>query len=308
MQPLDVVDPDAIKFFWHIPKAAGTYAKEIFNAGYGLQPIADLGTPLQLDIFFQRMLKRQPTLQDKNFATKKCELIREATSKKITWNPRDLDSCIEELSFSTRSHLCLPDCLNFLATPILYQTEAIMAQTPRKAQVATILREPVSRFLSQFRYLKKAKWEPTYYSTNETVDQYVQRGYYERNWMVRMLSDSMKKKIITDVELGVAKQVLSRMLVGFTDNLADFFDRLEVYWNIPQSSIERVKKNELMKKKVNVNTKPNAIGTRASNQPSDATLAILQHELRYDIALFNYAKDVLWDSQKTFSKNNQSTI
>jgi len=183
-----------------------------------------------------------------------------------------------------------------------------MAQTPRKAQVATILREPVSRFLSKFRYLKKAKWELTYHSTNETVDQYVQKGDYERNWMVRLLSDSMEKDFITDVELGVAKQVLSRMLVGFTDNLADFFDRLEVYWNIPQSSIERVKKNELMKKKVNVNTKPNAIGTRASNQPSDATLAILQHELRYDIALFNYAKDVLWDSQKTFSKNNQSTI
>lgn len=182
-----------------------------------------------------------------------------------------------------------------------------MGRTPRKARVATILREPVSRFMSQFHYLQIAKWEPTYHPTNETVDQYVQKGDYERNWMVRTLSNCRSDNI-TEVELEVAKQVLSRMLVGFTDNLADFFDRLEVYWKIPQSSIERVRKSGMMKKEVNVNTKPNKIGSRASDQPSDATLAILRHELRYDIALFNYAKDVLWDSQKIFSKNHQSTI
>lgn len=296
MQPLDVADPDGIPFFWHVPKAAGSYARMVFHLGYTLEPRASVGLPFQLDMFTQRMKKHPPTLNDTKFATGKCDLIRTAREKtgKEKWTSTRFNACVAKLSVSQPEHLCLPDCLGFVQTPLLHGAAAIFERTSHNARVATILREPISRFMSKFTYLKTATWEATYNPTRETVDGYVQKGIFEKSWMVKTLSNC-NSPVTTDADLEVAKQVLSRMLVGFTDNMAEFFDRVEVYWNIPQRSRE-LARNGPMKKKVNVNTKANVTRSKADT-PSNATLAILRHELRHDIALFNYAKDVLWGLQ-----------
>ena len=294
MRPVEVADPDGIPFFWHVPKAAGSYANFIFDRGYKLKPHADIGVPRDITMFIHRMEKKLPTTEDAKLATEKCSLIRSAREKveKAKWPLTRFNDCTAKLSLSQPEHLCLPDCLGFLQTPLLYGAAAIFDITPRKARVATILREPISRFVSQFNYLKTAIWERTYTPTLDSIDTYVQKGNFEKSWMVQVLSNC-KTEVTTDSDLNVAKEVLSRMLVGFTDNMAEFFDRLETYWNIPQHLREHAREGP-MKQKVNVNTK----SKNKTSSPSPATLKVLRHELRHDIALFKYAKDVLWDIQK----------
>jgi len=297
MQPLDDADPNGIPFFWHVPKAAGTYASVVFTRGYKLFPRASVGVPYQLNMFINRMKNLPPTLQDTKSATEQCDLIRTAQEKTETskWDSTRSNACVAKLSLSLLEHLCLPDCLGFLQTPLLYGAAAIFDRTPRKARVATILREPISRFTSQFNYLKTATWENTYNPTLDSIDTYVQKGNFEKSWMVQMLSNC-KTAVTTDNDLKVAKQVLSRMLVGFTDNMAEFFDRLEIYWNIPQHLRDYARKGP-MKQKVNVNAKSSSSKSKIDTL-SNATLSVLRYELRHDIALFKYAKDVLWDMQK----------
>ena len=98
----------------------------------------------------------------------------------------------------------------------------------------SLLRDPVDRFTSLFTYLKTASWEPTYNPTNLTLNEYILTGEYKKskdngNWMVRTLSKCGNSNInsTTEEDLEVAKVVLSSMLVGFTNNIKEFFDRLQ---------------------------------------------------------------------------------
>ena len=93
----------------------------------------------------------------------------------------------------------------------------------------------------------------------------------------------------------IRDRVLSNMLVGFTDKIPEFFQRLEVYWNISSSSRDRAR-NGAMKQTINVQ-KRNNTNTYLSSQAE----IILQASLSHDIELYNYARNTIWDRQSIFS-------
>ena len=154
-----------------------------------------------------------------------------------------------------------------------------------------------------FSYLKFASWETNYNPINVTLDEYILTGEYKKidkyggtdygNWMVCTLSQCDDVYNTTQKHLDIAKKVLSNMLVGFTDKIPEFFERLEVYWNISPSLRKRAIRNGVMKEKLNVQPRKNTT-TPISSQAKTVMHAILSH----DIELYNYARDTLWNKQK----------
>ena len=227
-----------VNFFWHVPKAAGSFVRNVCSEGYSLKPQADLGQRKKIDMFVRRMYGQSKTLSDISEAKQQCKKF----VKTGILNKKFLRSCVLKESLSKPEHYCLPNCLGFIQTPLLYEASKIFTKTPKKARVATVLRDPVDRFISLFTYLKTASWEPTYNPTNLTLNEYILTGEYKKsqdngNWMVCTLSKCGKSNInsTTEEDLEVAKVVLSNILVGFTNNIKEFFDRLESYWHIPRN-------------------------------------------------------------------------
>ena len=111
--------------------------------------------------------------------------------------------------------------------------------------------------------------------------------------MVRTLSKCGKPNInsTTEEDREVAKVVLSNMLVGYTNNIKEFFGRLELYWHIPKN-IRQKAQNGAMKEHVNVQR-------RKSSEPdlSNEASVILRRSLSHDIHLHHFAKDVIWKKQ-----------
>ena len=240
------------------------------------------------------MYGQSRTLSDISEAKKQCRKF----VKTGILNKKFLKSCILKESLSKPEHNCLPNCLGFIQTPLLYEASKIFTKTPKKARVATVLRDPVDRFISLFTYLKTASWEPTYNPTNLTLNEYILTGEYKKsqdsgNWIVRTLSKCGKSNIdfTTEEDLEIAKVVLSNMLVGFTNNIKEFFDRLESYWHIPKN-IRQKAQNGAMKLHINVQR-------RKSNEPvlSNEASVVLRKNLSHDIQLYQFAKDVIWKEQ-----------
>ena len=283
-----------VPFFWHVPKAAGSYVRKVCSEGYSLKPQADLGQPEKVDMLARRMHGQSKTLSDISEAKKQCKKFVISS----ILNLKFFKSCVLKLSLSKPEHTCLPKCLGFIQTPLLYEASKVFMKTPKKARVATLLRDPVERFISLYTYLKTATWEPTYNPTNLTLNEYILTGEYKKssdngNWMVCTLSQCGKSKNIptTEEDLNIAKQVMSNMLVGFTNNVQEFFDRLEPYWHIPKYLRQRAR-HGAMKEKINVQ-KINSKKPKLSYQAA----SVLHRSLSHDIKLYNFAKDVLWKEQ-----------
>ena len=53
-----------VNFFWHVPKAAGSFVRNVCSDGYSLKPQADLGQPKKIDMFVRRMYGQSKTFSD----------------------------------------------------------------------------------------------------------------------------------------------------------------------------------------------------------------------------------------------------
>ena len=289
-----------IPFFWHVPKAAGSYVRNVCHDGYMLRPHIDLGQPDKMNMLSHRMNGQSKSAKDVSDAKKQCKKYILSGILKSKF----LKSCIAKESLSKPEHTCLPECLGFLQTPLLYEANKVFAKTHKKARIATVLRDPVERFISLYTYLQTATWEPTYNPLNLTLDEYILSGEYKKspdngNWMVCTLSQCGKSNTdpITQEHIDVAKNVLSNMLVGFTDKMPEFFQRLEEYWNIPSHSRHMARKGA-MKEKINVQKQPN-FDMRILSPEAVITL---HNSLSRDIELFLYARSVLWEDQANMFK------
>ena len=308
--PLDNTESQYVCFFWHIHKTGGSYFRRVANLGYKLRPRAMLGTEKEINILYRRMSGFSASAMELQATNKSCheharKLIKASKlGIKKPWNQEKIEGCKHFVSMSLPEHKCLPKCFNYLQTPELLSTSRIFDKSPKKARVTTLLRHPIDRFISMFTYLKTATWEENFNPTNLSINEYVLSGEYKKlewtgNWMVCKLAQCDPSNIdtISDTHLKVAKNILQNILIGFTDNMKEFFIRVEKYWNIPSTSKKRARKN-VMKQSINV---------QRNKMPKDVLLEevskILEKSMAYDIRLYLYAKKVLWDKQGELLNN-----
>ena len=294
-----------VPFFWHIEKTGAKLIQQICNQKYELKPSFILRTKKEIDIFHHRLSGLSATAQEYWDAEKQCK----AYAKKLkdasaiganikSWTYKQIEGCIPKKAMILPEHKCLPTCFNYLQTPEIYESAKLFTMTNKKARVATVLREPVDRFISMFIYLKTATWDENFNPTQSTINDFIESGEYKSvewggNWMVCKLANCLNSNTnaASDIKLKVAKNVIRNILVGFTDNIEEFLERLEIYWQIPSKTREHRK--EFLK---NFSTKSEQNDT-TTTAISEETRTILQKHLSYDIQLYKYAKDILWDEQ-----------
>ena len=305
--PFDNGNSQYVRFFWHIHKTGGSYVRKVTNLGYKLRPRAMIGSEKEINTLYRRMSGIKATPEELLEANRSCHDHARKLSKasklgiKKPWSQKQIEGCIPFVSMALPEHRCLPKCLYYLQTPELYLSSRIFAKSPKKARVATLLRYPIDRFISMFTYLKTATWEDNFNPTPLSINEYVLSGEYKKlewsgNWVVCKLSKCGKTHFntTTDAHLQTAKDILQNILIGFTDKMNDFFDRIEKYWNIPSFSSRRARK-KIMKLSVNVQ------GNKFSkNVLSPEVLSILEEDMAHDIQLYSYARNILWDKQGQF--------
>ena len=300
-----------VPFFWHIHKTGGSYVRKVCNLGYKLKPKAMLGSQKEINMLYRRMSGLPETEEDHREAVAECQNHAENLEKasklgvKDPWTLQQKKSCVPLVAMTLPEHKCLPECLNFIQTPEIYLSEKIFSKTTKKARVATLLRDPIQRFISMFTYLKTATWETNFNPTSLSLNDYILSGEYKKlewsgNWMVCTLSQCGKSNVnsTTETQLELAKQVLGNIMIGFTDNMKDFFIRLEKYWQIPSSSQKRARRNVM---NLSVNVQKNKTSSNLFLSPEASS--ILHASLIHDIKLYSYAKEVLWDEQEKLLHN-----
>ena len=308
--PLNNTEIQYVCFFWHIHKTGGSYFRRVANLGYKLRPRAMLGTEKEINILYRRMCGFSANAIELQDANESCHAHARNLVKasklgvKKPWSQKQINGCKQFVSMTLPEHKCLPQCLFYLQTPELLLTSRIFDQSPKKARVTALLRHPIDRFISMFTYLKTATWEENYNPTNLSINEYVISGEYKNlewtgNWMVCKLAqcDHSNMNTISDAHLEIAKSILQNILIGFTENMKEYFIRVEKYWNISSTSKKRARKN-VMKQSVNV---------QRNKMPKDVLLdevsEILEKSMAYDIRLYLYAKNILWDKQGKFLDN-----
>ena len=296
-----------VPFFWHVERTGASFIHQICDQAYELRlkPSSVLKTKKQIDIFHRRMSGLSATAQEFWDAEKDCKeyarKLDEASAFGVnptTWTYKDIDECIPIKAMILREHKCLPTCFHYLQTPEIYEAAKLYSINNRKARVATVLRDPIDRFISLFNYLKTATWDTSFNPTKLTLNDFILTGEYKKsewagNWMTCKLAQCRKSftDSASDIKLNIAKNVLRNVLVGFTDNMKEFIERLENYWQTPAQSRENAKE---FIKSFNVKGKVN---TTSSSILSEEAKSILQNHLSYDIQLYEYAKETLWHEQ-----------
>lgn len=114
----------------------------------------------------------------------------------------------------------------------------------RKPLYLTLLRQPLSRYESEFYYLRDmGTWEPTYGRFGGmTFAEYVQSAMCLDNWLVRRLNNILAPEIpVTDLHLRRAISLLEKCAVlGFLEAANAFYDTCAEnfgYYNLPDSKI-----------------------------------------------------------------------
>ena len=158
----DINNPDNIfivPFFWHVPKSGGSTVKRLFQTAYEYGNTYHLGNPEQIE-----------------------RAIFEIENRHVN------------------------DISKFIASNYIYETEPVLKAYIRKYwyegitnvkfKIFTCIRDPFKRTLSLFQYLQIAKHEKYYENAGKqfismTFDDYVNSELLERNWMIRILTNTL---------------------------------------------------------------------------------------------------------------------
>lgn len=101
-----------------------------------------------------------------------------------------------------------------IVTRYLFSAAELFKDTGHTGRCFTVLRHPIDRAVSLFYSLKRDKKKAV---SDMSIGDYAKSSFAEDNWMVRIITNTMTKKI-TKAHLDVAKEVVGRKcLVGFVD-------------------------------------------------------------------------------------------
>lgn len=168
-----------------------------------------------------------------------------------------------------------------------------------KGRVFTLMRHPVDRAVSEFYYLQNADWEASYdpKSKGMTIEEYVERGHIERNWMVSGLVKRFQGEIL-QADLEEAKQLLrEKVLIGLLSNMEESIYRFDRYFGF--HNIERNKEcfdNIIHDKggKTNRHEHPKL-------EPGSSEWKLLAEINNFDVQLYEYAVELFEEQKSLFN-------
>ena len=283
---VDIHDPaqaeDATPIFWHIPKAGGTTAKQLYQC---------MGKTLTIRI----------GIDPRHGHDKTDELVVFPPVNGKDWNTVNVDTTIRQGILHARkmglvqSHLA---DLIFTMEPSFAGEQLFDPQN--KGLVMALFRNPVERLVSKFYYLQTATWERTYRPEwkDMSIVEWAAQPSEDENFMVRKLSNKKFSEEVTEIDLILAKEFLrQRVIVGLMGEMEESFRRFNIAMGVDTNE-ERNRKcvNEFF------GEKGDDAGVKNSNKHAKIVKGspewrALAQKNRLDMILYAYAEK-LFDEQK----------
>ena len=242
---------DEIPLFWIVPKSGGGSIRAALSTCYELTIAGAFG------------------VRDDS-AGNKLKIIDNGNFKYVnveTFTPSGLARAKElNLVGSKMAHV--------IATPLFLESLKLFDDS-HHARAFTLLRHPIERAASMFEKLKKENPE---LSKDMTLENFARSKYVENNYLVRYLSGSIEGDINTE-HLAIAKAVLQKFLIGFSDDMGEAMFRIEKYFGFKGGSKCR---DHLTKTRIG---KPRV-------KPGTEAWGLLQHQNALDLELYSYAQEL----------------
>mmetsp|Transcript_8235 Transcript_8235/g.12657 ORF Transcript_8235/g.12657 Transcript_8235/m.12657 type:complete len:394 (+) Transcript_8235:208-1389(+) len=269
--------------FWHIPKAGGTAIENLYAICSDLVVANEIGC---------RAASRDCEHEDflEVFLPFKRSPLRVVNVD--TTNP-------DGLVRAGNLGLAESNLAKIVFTSWLEDASESLFDSVNKGRVFTLMRHPVDRAVSEFYYLQDADWEPTYdpKSKGMTIEEYVEHGHIERNWMVSGLVKNFQGEIL-QADLEEAKQLLrEKVLIGLLSNMEESIYRFDRYFGF--HNIERNKEcfdNIIHDKgsKTNRHEHPKL-------EPGSSEWKLLAKVNTFDVQLYEYAVELFEEQKSLFN-------
>jgi hypothetical protein len=217
----------------------------------------------------------------------KCAYIR------IAWNSTYMDG----LRAAADTQLVQSGSIDLITTQYLHEGAVLLFDgMHHRGRCFTFMRHPIERAVSLFHYLGIAKHEPTYDPQLQyiSIEMWARSKRIEHNWMTRFLSNDLDGDL-TPTHLEIAKKVLRRKcLVGLLDEKAESWLRFEKYfgWKFYNEEMR-----ECQDKLLNWGWSNKHQHDRV--QEGSVAWELLYKQNRLDMDLYNYAKQVIFEEQKS---------
>jgi len=167
-----------------------------------------------------------------------------------------------DLGYIERSQALSRGVIDYLKTPMFADACAFLARSGLKARVFTVLRDPVDRLVSMYRYKKISTWEKNYdpQGANQSMQEFLDSPDLEVDWLVYSLASSLwppqrrrrlrraeSHSLGHDEDFKGAKAVLAEfVIVGFVDDLDYSLQRISriLNWDLGLQPFTIAKSNE----------------------------------------------------------------
>eukprot|EP00574_Skeletonema_japonicum_P014016 CAMPEP_0201721852 /NCGR_PEP_ID=MMETSP0593-20130828/6409_1 /ASSEMBLY_ACC=CAM_ASM_000672 /TAXON_ID=267983 /ORGANISM="Skeletonema japonicum, Strain CCMP2506" /LENGTH=407 /DNA_ID=CAMNT_0048212729 /DNA_START=60 /DNA_END=1283 /DNA_ORIENTATION=+ len=212
-----VQSPDATNMFWHIPKAGGTTAKQLYQC---------MGKTLTIRIGIDPRHGHDQT----------DEIVVFPPIAGKDWNTVNVDTTIRPgIVRAKKMGLVQSHTADLIFTMEPAFAGEQLFDPKNKGRIMALFRNPVDRLVSKFYYLQTATWERTYkpeWKEMSIVD-WAELPSEDENFMVRKLSGKRFSEPVNEMDLILAKEFLrQRVVVGLMGEMTESFRRFNIAMNV----------------------------------------------------------------------------
>ncbi len=209
--------PDATNMFWHIPKAGGTTAKQLYQC---------MGKTLTIRIGIDPRHGHDQT----------DEIVVFPPIAGKDWKTVNVDTTIRPgIDRARKMGLAQSHTADLIFTMEPAYAGEQLFDSQNKGRIMALFRNPVDRLVSKFYYLQTATWERTYkpeWKEMSIVD-WAELPSEDENFMVRKLSGKRFNEPVNEMDLILAKEFLrQRVVVGLMGEMTESFRRFNIAMNV----------------------------------------------------------------------------
>mmetsp|Transcript_25381 Transcript_25381/g.54582 ORF Transcript_25381/g.54582 Transcript_25381/m.54582 type:complete len:856 (+) Transcript_25381:53-2620(+) len=287
-----------VPVFWRVPLSGATTVEEIFTHCYNMIVAGTTGAS-----------KDGKSVLNRNISEHLSVLTFDDGAHYLNIDMNTL----EGVQAARKAGLGRSGVADVIITRYMYNAADLFKDTGHTGRCFTILRHPIDRAVALFHSLKRNGAKAV---SGMTINQYANSSLAEENWMTRMITNTMEKKL-TERHLQVAKEVIGRKcLVGFIDkNFEETMDRFTKFFrweNLKSVNKHHVvgsassEENDLEGKRKCASklVKTGVNRHQYAKVPETSEVwRLLRAKNTYDIELYKYAEAIYYKQNVVFDIN-----
>lgn len=200
-----------VPFFWDIHFAGETLAESVFSKCHFLIQACEHG------------------LKQPNFNDEKLEVFEMANGALYVNVDTYSNSGIQR---AKELGLAEKKVADVTISPYIHLFVSNIFSSQYKGRMFALIRDPIERAISMYKYLPKASWDPMYNPNlnHMTLEEYAQSSSIENNWMTRFLLNKPGGRLKLNDMLDAKEILRTKCLVGLFEDIGPSLARFQAYF------------------------------------------------------------------------------